>query len=79
MAFFIIKLWLIYSNPTAVLDQSRQTRDTLGHPAGGGRVRDPRPDTWFRRDQIDTVNQRMQHGRDNGIGDPAIWAIATAP
>ena len=32
------------------------------------RMRYPRPDTWFRRDQIDSVNQRMQRGRDNGIG-----------
>lgn len=38
------------------------------------RMRYPRPDTWFRRYQIDSVNQRMQHGRDNGIGDPAIRA-----
>jgi hypothetical protein len=27
------------------------------------RMRYPRPDTWFRRNQIDSVNQRMQHGR----------------
>jgi hypothetical protein len=32
------------------------------------RMRYPRPDTWFRRDRIDPVNQRMQRGRDNGIG-----------
>ena len=32
------------------------------------RMRYPRPDTGFRRDQIDSANQRMQRGRDNGIG-----------
>ena len=36
MALFVNKLWLIYRNPTAVLDQRRQSRDTLGHPAGNG-------------------------------------------
>ena len=32
------------------------------------RMRYPRPDTGFRRDQIDSVNQRIQRGSDNGIG-----------
>jgi hypothetical protein len=32
------------------------------------RMRYPRPDTWFRRDQIDSVNERMQRGRENRIG-----------
>ena len=36
MAFFAIRLWLIYADPTFVLDQSRQSPDTLGHPAGDG-------------------------------------------
>jgi hypothetical protein len=36
------------------------------------RMRYPKPDTWFRHDQIDSVNQRMQRGRDNGIG-PSNW------
>src|SRR3954452_22408274 len=38
------------------------------------RMRYPRPDTWFRRDQIDSVNQRIQRGRDIELGDTAIRA-----
>jgi hypothetical protein len=36
IAFFIIKLRLIYHDSTAVLDQRRQSHDTLGHSGGDG-------------------------------------------
>ena len=38
MAFFISQLWLIYFGPMLVLDQRRQSRDTLGQFGAGGRI-----------------------------------------
>jgi hypothetical protein len=68
MAFFVIKLWLIYRNPTAVLGKRRQSRDTLGHSAGNGQdeisqtryVVQARPD---RLGQLENAARKRQRNR----------------
>ena len=78
MALFVIKLWLIYRNPTAVLDQRRQSRDTLGHPAGNGQ--DEIPQTRYgvqaRPDRLGQPEDAARKRQRNRAIQPCGRAIA---
>jgi len=73
-SFFVIKLYLIYRNPTAVLVQRRQSDDILSQPAGNGQ--DEIPQTRYvvqaRPDRLgqpeNTARKRHRIGRYSHSG-----------